>query len=345
MADSQVIQEISRRNLLRRLSLLGGAAVLSPWTPGRAQGAEPTSSLSLAGAQPGIYRFRIGAFEALALGDGQMSMPLADNLFTGVKPSEQIAACLREALLPEDKVTLAVNVLLVKTPSDLILVDTGCGAAYGSIGGRLLDQMTSAGVDPDRVTVVVLTHLHGDHYEGLLTGEGGAPVFKNARLVLGRREHEYWMGNPDLSATRLPSATQKRFVQRAQEVVNRYKGRWELVAPDDRLMDGVEFVEAAGHTPGHLLVAFQSGGDRLVNFADTAHHHALSFRYPDWPMIFDADRVQAAETRRRLLDRFAQERVRLFGVHMPFPGLGRVRALAQGFDYVPEPWSGVPGGT
>ena len=158
------------------------------------------------------------------------------------------------------------------------------------------------------------------------------------RSSVSRREHDFWMNNPDVSRLKLPPDVRERFVRTAQSAVNGLKGKWELIAGGDQLIEGVEFIDAPGHTPGHMMVAFTSGDDRLVNFGDSAHHHAVSFQHPDWPMAFDADAALGAATRRKVLDRLAQERARVFGVHMPFPSLGHVRSAAGTFEYIIEPW-------
>jgi glyoxylase-like metal-dependent hydrolase (beta-lactamase superfamily II) len=89
-------------------------------------------------------------------------------------------------------------------------------------------------------------------------------------------------------------------------------------------------------------VLISSGNDQLLHFADVAHHHAVSFANPDWPYLFDSQPQLAIATRRRLFDRAATERMRLFGSHMPFPGLGRVRIVGDHYERVIEPWISVP---
>lgn len=116
------------------------------------------------------------------------------------------------------------------------------------------------------------------------------------------------------------------------------RGKWRLIAPGERLVDGLEIVDAAGHTPGQLGFLISSGGEALLHFADVANHHVLAFARPDWPFAFDVQPEVAAETRRRLLDRAAADRLRVFGAHMPFPALGHVRTRGDGFEFVIEPW-------
>src|SRR5690606_5732469 len=114
-----------------------------------------------------------------------------------------VAEVLKDAYLPADQVKISINVLLVRTRTDLVLVDTGCGLAFGDAGGRIAANLTAAGVKPEQVTVVVLTHLHGDHFGGLFDAEN-RPVFTNARYILSRHEHDFWAGSPALGRSTLP---------------------------------------------------------------------------------------------------------------------------------------------
>ena len=342
MHASATSSAVTRRDALRRLGLFSGAALLGAQTTSAARAAtRATPAPSLAGAQPGFYRFRIGEFEAMTLVDGQLVLPFAQSPFGLDQPPEDVRAALQEGFLPTEEVRLGIDVLLVRTKQDLVLVDGGCGKLFGPVGGRLLQHLATAGIQPDQVTAVILTHLHGDHFGGLFDAEFKTPVFKNARYIIGRREHDFWLNATDLPASRLPAEARQQSIQSAQVVIQALKGKWERVSNGDQVIDGIEFLETPGHTPGHLSVVFSSGQEQLVNHADVLHHHQLSFAHPEWHLAFDVDPTLAAETRRRVLDRAATARQRIFGVHLPFPGLGRVRSVSGRFEYVSEPWQPV----
>ena len=315
---------LSRRDALKLAGLAGAAALVGS---SRAFGQE---AVPPAAPSPGHYRFKIGALDALAMVDGGTAMPLEQAPFGVGEPREKLAAVLRERRLAADKVQLHFNVLLVRLPVGWVMVDAGCGPLFGPAGGRLVGHLAAAGIAPSAIKAIVVTHLHGDHFGGLLDAER-RPVFPEARLILHRDEHAFWT-QPS------PKGVDAGTVQGVQAYVAALKDRWELVTGKDRLFDGLELVEAPGHTPGHFALAIGNGDTQVLHWADTAHHHALTLAHPEWVVGWDGDPVLATATRRKLLDRAAADRLRIFGSHMPFPGLGAVRPAGSAYEWLIEPW-------
>jgi len=338
---------ISRRDALRLLGLGGATALLA--SSGGLRAAEsvagPVTSSADAklSAQPGFYRFKIGAHDAIAFNDGGFSTPFNESPFaTGVADGPaQIAESLKATFLPADKVQLPFNVLLVRVGSEFVLVDSGAGSMFGVAGGKLRAHLGDAGVKPEQISAVLISHAHGDHIGGLLDDETKRPVFKNATHYIGKREFDFWMGaNPDLSQFPLGADTAKQMVAGAQGVIGAMKPKLHLIAPGEKLIDGVEVLDVPGHTPGHLAFLFSSGNDQLLHFVDALHHHALSFAHPEWTFAYDAQPAVAVASRKALLDRAAADRLRLFGAHMPFSALGHARSVAGGrYEFVIEPWA------
>jgi len=318
---SSVRHSVSRRDALRLLGLAGTGAFLGSSLV-RAADAAIADAPSLAGAQPGTYRFSIGTIEAIAFNDGGFAMPPADSPFGIGEPREKVAAALDAALVPTDKVRLPFNVLLVRLGAELVLFDTGSGPAFGPAGGRLLGQLEAAGIKPGQITGIIVTHMHGDHFGGLLDAQGEI-VFKNAKVFMHRAEHAHWTAHGDANARKYLEA---------------FAGKWQLIAGGEKLLGGLEIIEAFGHTPGHIMVGIHSGSDSLLHLVDVVHNHVLSFAHPEWVMKFDAQSDTAIATRKAVLERCAADRSRVFGYHMPFPSLGRVRRAGAAYEYVIEPW-------
>ncbi len=101
------------------------------------------------------------------------------------------------------------------------------------------------------------------------------------------------------------------------------------------VVSGIRAMAAPGHTPGHMAFHIESEGKRLLLGADFCNHYVLSLQRPDWEVRFDADKAKAAETRKKMLDMIAADRIPFTSYHMPFPSVGYVEKAGEGYRYVP----------
>lgn len=334
-------ERIGKATFTRReaIKIAGAAGVMAalPWSGiPRAEAAAPALKGPQAG---GYYRFSIGDIEAIVISDGGLSFRPIQPTWAPEASKEELEGTLRSAFLPTDRLNLDVNTLLLKIGGELVLVDTGAGNLFGPTLGKMAERLAAAGIQPAQVTAVVISHAHGDHFGGLLDGEG-KPVFTNATYFASKTEVDFWTGSdPDLSKLRVPPENRKVFLDNARRYLGAIKGRLTPVMPGKKIVEGLEVVDAPGHTPGHIALLVSSGKEALLHAVDTVHH-ALMFAHPEWTSAFDVDPKMGADTRRRVLDRTAADGLRVLGYHLPFPGIGHVRTVkGGGFEWLPEPWS------
>lgn len=299
-------------HLSRRQALIAGAAL--PLAPALLAAAPAQAALPLQGtASPAFTRFRLGGFEITTLAAGSRPLEKPQETFGLNASPEDFAALSAANHLPADKSMNFFTPVLVNTGAELVLFDTGL-APEG-----ITAALAAAGVAPDQVDVVVLTHMHGDHIGGL-SGEAGE-TFAKARYVAGALEHNNWSaaGNEGFDAKVRPLAD-----------------RTTMLDDGGTVLPGITAMLAPGHTPGHMAFHLESEGQRLMLTADAANHYVWSLARPDWEVRFDADKPTAAATRKSLFGMIAADRIPFIGYHMPFPALGYVEPNAEGgFRYVP----------
>lgn len=319
---------------IQRRALLGAglAATLLPGLP--AWAAAPFRNQGA----PGWYRFRFGEYEATVVTDGALPLGKPAESFTGAGPGE-IEALMRANFLSPDAATLEQNVLVLNTGRHLILFDTGMGESMGAASqmfgpttGRLLRNLAAAGIEPAQIDMVVLTHAHCDHCWALVDAQGNRN-FPNAQVAISEADLRFWT---DDSNKRGP-AFMVPFIDGAKKNLAAYRDRMVMVRDGQEVVPGVTAISAPGHTVGHTVYAISSGPQVMVNSGDLAHHQVLLLRRPMWEFAFDTDPKLSAQTRSRMLDRFATDRPAVLSYHFPWPGLGHVAKEGEGYAWIPSP--------
>lgn len=287
---------------------------------------------------PGYYRLALGQFEVTALYDG--SIALDEKLLKGVAKRDLQRLLARE-FLQGPAVQTAVNAYLVNTGQRLILVDAGAAKLFGPTLGNIVDNLKAAGYRPEQVDTVLLTHLHGDHVNGLVTPDGQR-VFINAEVWSAKADNDFWLS--ETIAAQAPQEAQG-FFKMSRDAAAPYlaAGRWKTFDGERELAPGVSSVDTHGHTPGHASYLFSSGEQRLLVLGDIVHNHAVQFARPEVSLEFDVDQKQAIATRKRIFAQVARERLMVAGMHLPFPGIGHVRKEAKGgYAWVPAEFTLLP---
>lgn len=274
-----------------------------------------------------VYRFRIGDIEAAAMVTGFMDAAPARP--PGVSEADFRAAAA--ALDYPGKLRLHFNALLLRTGRENILIDAGPGGKQPR-HFDVVEHLAALGLGPADITAVLVTHAHFDHTGGLLDAVG-QPVFRRAEHFCLAEEIDFWTAEkPDFSRLRMKPDGLLKSARRVFGGI-----AFTRITAGRRLPGEVTPIAAPGHTPGHLTLEIRSRGEVLYHIGDLIHHAALLAR-PEWPAISDIDGELAVATRQKVFARLAAQGTRVFGSHLPFPGLGRLKAEGAGYRWIPELW-------
>jgi glyoxylase-like metal-dependent hydrolase (beta-lactamase superfamily II) len=317
-------------NPARRRLIAGAAAGASltilPATLPTAFGKAP-----MAGSQViSVHRMKLGNFEVTAMLDGFIDIPPA----VLQADQELVKTLLTAGGWPAAPMRLPVNTFLVNTGEKLVLLDAGGAKMLGPTAGRLPQCLAAAGIEPGQIDEVYITHMHGDHLHGTVTPEGGR-MFPNAILRIAKADMDYWT-NPEVEA-KAPENQKGRFIP-AKRAVAAYGDRIKPFALGEELTPGIRSVEAVGHTPGHSCYMVQSGSARLLAIGDTMHVAPVQFPRPEITVAFDWDQSKARAARLSIFDTVAKDGIPIAAVHLPFPGIGRLRKNGDAFVFDPAPW-------
>lgn len=315
-------------HLPTRRELLAGAGAIG--AIGWSAGVLPTISPALARAATS-HALKLGAFDITVVSDGHLVMPA--RLAAPDAPAEELKAALSAAGQTGDMAEPPANVTVIKSGSDVILVDTGAGPNFMPTTGKLLANLEAAGIAPDSVTKVVFTHGHPDHFWGALDDFEENPRFANATHYFPAAEWDFWIS--DKAEQGLP-ADRASFVPAARRNLKGIEAKAQRIKPGDDIVSGLRVIATPGHTQGHISLELAGGSESLVILGDALIHPVISFAHPEWRPAADHQPDVAAATRKALLDRLATDKSRVIGYHLPFPGVGRVERKGSSYVYTGE---------
>jgi glyoxylase-like metal-dependent hydrolase (beta-lactamase superfamily II) len=328
---------------LTRRTMLGGAATVSAATMmgGLSGTTEVRAAAPATGKQaPGFYRYKTGDFEVTVVTDGKVVTPLSDAYVANAK-KDQVNQVIAENYLPENSATHLYTPVVVNTGSKLVVIDTGLGlgtfAQSKGAAGQFHSNLAAAGIDPKSVDMVVISHFHGDHINGLLDAENKL-AFPNAEVVVPAGEWKQWMDDSNMSkAAGTPIEgnykNSRRVFGAIGNKVTQYEDGKELVA-------GIKAIATPGHTPGHMSYLVTSGPRSMIVQSDiTAGMAFLFVKNPDWQLAFDMDKPTAVQSRKKIYDMAIAEKIPVQGFHFPFPGVAHVEKDGNGYRLIPAAWN------
>ncbi|MEL7000293.1 MAG: MBL fold metallo-hydrolase [Pseudomonadota bacterium] len=265
---------------------------------------------------PQSERFELGDVTVHAISDGHFDLPA--GAFQNVGTQQ----------LPET-VHIGATVWVISTPTREILVDAGSGdflkARYPGTG-QLAARLAELGVDPKRITDVVITHMHADHIGGLLDGE--TKLFPSAELHVSEVEWRYWMAEERPS--QVPDAL-KGLAVLIQKIAGALPYEVALHSGVVDLGEGISMLPAPGHTPGHSAVQVASGAQQLLLLGDTLISGDLQFARPQVTYVLDGDPALAAKTRRDLFEMIASDSIAFCATHLNGLQKSTLEPMPEGF--------------
>lgn len=283
---------------------------------------------------PEFYRFKLGTAECTVVTDGQLPLGDPAAAFSNITKDE-IARELHDNFLPAKNAVLEQNVLVVNFGDRVVLFDTGMGSErlFGDSTGKLQPTLRQAGIDPANVDAVVMSHAHIDHCGGLVADDGSRN-FPNAQYFIGEPDFNYWT-----SDSIIPSDYPARphFLGQARKNLLPVKDAIHFYKDHEEILPGITALSAPGHTVSHTVFMINVGNDQLCYIGDLAHHPVLLLERPRTHFAYDTDAAQSAESRVRMMDMFAAQRIPILAYHFAWPGIGHVAKQGEGYRYFPAP--------
>jgi glyoxylase-like metal-dependent hydrolase (beta-lactamase superfamily II) len=280
---------------------------------------------------PGVYQYRHGDFQITALSDGTVPQDL-HALLTNTTPAGTDALLQRSFL--SNPVEASINVFLIDTGSKLVLVDTGSGLLIGhGYGGKLLGSLKAAGYAPEDVDDILLTHIHTDHSGGLVSN--GQLLFPNATVHVGKPDVDFFLEPANIRGV---DGYDKKYFEEAVAMVGPYvkAGKVRAFTGETQILPGIKAIPTSGHTPGHSFYLVESKGESMQFIGDIVHVAAVQFPKTSITIVYDVDPQLAAAQREKQFARAAANRSLIAGAHLPYPGIGHIRAEADGgYTFVP----------
>lgn len=272
--------------------------------------------------------FTVGTLQVEVLIDEMLEADT--SILQGASPE------MLQQYIPSGEYPMAVTSALIQDAERIILIDTG-------LGNKLPQHLQQRNINPEDVDVILITHMHFDHINGLM--HDGKAVFPNAKIYISEPEVAYWMDNANIST--FPEEQQELitgYFKNSQDVLDAYSDRIVTFSPREinengsAVISGIQALAAYGHTPGHTAFLLENQGEKLLIMGDLWHVGAIQFPHLDVTVVYDVNPEQAAQSRRALFAYAATNAIPVTGMHQFNPEFGLIKPDLQEQDgYIFEP--------
>lgn len=321
--------------LTRRHTLFGAAAFAGAVGCGFTSGPAQAAASMAEDQVPYFYRFKHGSMQGTVISDGILPLGEPSASFLGTSKAE-VGQMLTGHFLDPNNVILEQNILVLNTGSKLVLFDTGMGESqmFGPTTGQMMKNLAVAGIDPADIDAIVCTHGHCDHVWGIM-GADGQRNFPNAQIYISQTDFDFWTDEAKLALAE--PGYMRPFVAGARANLLPNRDRIVFFRDGEEFLPGIQAMAAPGHTLGHTIFLITSDGHTMAAIGDTTHHHVLLLERPLMEFAFDTDPKLSAQTRLKVLDMLAAERIPMIAYHFPWPGIGHIAKAGEGFHFYPAP--------
>ena len=257
-------------------------------------------------------------------------------------PKDEALAAADAAYMPKGMVTVPFNPQLINTGSKLILIDCRqrrlptLEPSKGAVG-RTLQNLAAAGVDPKSIDIVLMSHLHPDHTNGIRAADGSM-AFPNAEIMVPAEDWEFWTSDEN-AAKAQSSEMMKNYFANVKKIFAGIESKVTKYEWGKEVAPGITSISDARPYARAYRVRGASGNSKILIQSDVTNIPELFLRNPDWHVAFDVDGPLAQETRHKFYDMAAAEKMTVVGFHFTFPSIGHVEKDGNKYRLIPSAWN------
>ncbi|WP_436869687.1 MBL fold metallo-hydrolase [Acinetobacter courvalinii] len=281
----------------------------------------------------GYFLQPIGNLKVTALFDGELGLPRSDLLGISSEKANQLFAQNFVPVDEHNQIVTDFSAYLVQTPTQNILIDAGTSQCFGPSLGHVPENLKKAGVQPEQIDTILITHAHPDHLCGISLN--GKMLYPNAKLYLAKADVDYWT-----SAENEAKATDffKPLFKMTRDALQPYQqaGQLNAFTKSSFHVPNVELITTQGHTEGHSSYLVDGkNGQKFLGLGDVVHYAAVQFPYPEASYKPDTDSRSAIAVRKHIFEQAYQHQWWIGAAHVAFPGIGHIGKNAHGYQWIP----------